>query len=115
MVKKGVVVLSLLGLILPVVFHGNACAEALANGGPLIYATDRTVYTQGDVVKISVTNTSGKRSAITVPTPLPHQEAIAFVSATAFTPTSLRSRPSRAKGTFSIIALELPSNRAAHP
>jgi hypothetical protein len=54
----------MLGLILPVVFHGNACAEALASGGPLIYATDRTVYTPGDVVKISVANTSDAPVAI---------------------------------------------------
>ena len=55
---RGFVVLSLLGLILPAAFPGNAYADASANGEPLVYATDRTVYTQGDVVKISVTNTS---------------------------------------------------------
>lgn len=62
---RSFIVLSLLGLILsPMAFSGNAYADASASGEPLIYATDRAVYTQGDVVKISVTNTSDAPVAI---------------------------------------------------
>lgn len=60
----GTLVLSLLGLILPTAGLTNAQAASSAIEGPLIYTTDRPVYTQGEVVRITVTNTSNAPVAI---------------------------------------------------
>jgi hypothetical protein len=60
---RGIVARSLFGVILSMACPVNANAGSPASGGPLIYATDRAVYKQGDVVKIGVTNTSDVRMA----------------------------------------------------
>jgi hypothetical protein len=60
----GILVLSLLGLILPTAGLADAQAGSSAFGGLLIYTTDRAVYTQGDVVRITVANTSDAPAAI---------------------------------------------------
>jgi hypothetical protein len=60
----GIVVLGLLSLPMPMAGPVNAYAGSSAARGPLLYATDRTVYTQGDTVTITVTNNSDAPVAI---------------------------------------------------
>jgi hypothetical protein len=59
-----IVALSLVGLILPMAGPLNAYAGSTGSGGLLIYATGRSLYTQGDIVTITVTNTSDAPVAI---------------------------------------------------
>ncbi len=59
-----IVALNLVGLILPMAGPLDAYAGSSASGGGLIYATERSFYTQGDIVRITVTNTSDAPVAI---------------------------------------------------
>jgi len=60
----GILILSLLDLILPMAGFTNTQAGSSAIEGPLIYTSDRAVYTEGEVVRITVTKEVGGRSLI---------------------------------------------------